>query len=281
MPTAVATAQPLARPPLTNLRDSSLRLPRLRVPSVRRRWPLVLGVAVVLVDQATKAVPPTGAFIVNTGAFAALPSAFSDELWESPTLGAACDTLDAVLLLVALRLSFGLANTSHRAAATAIIAGLLSNLADRLGTTSLFHAGQPRGSVDWIPVPMWSPVQANLADVVIVVGAFGIACQPVRRAARALLTLARRSSATHLARATAGILAIAIWATFWQANRQGVDLEAAPRPETTACRPAPPGEGTGRLLYSAPLPAPVTHWRSNGPVSRCARGSSTSPLKGR
>jgi hypothetical protein len=140
---------------------------------------------VVLLDQATKAVQPTGAFIVNTGGAAILPSALGDALWKSPTLGAACDTLDSVLLAVALQFTRGLRTTRSRVGAIAVLAGLLSNLADRLGASSLFHAGLPRGSIDWIPVPLWPAARTNLADVAIALGALVLGHQALRKAALA------------------------------------------------------------------------------------------------
>ena len=64
----------------------------------------------------------------------------------------------------------------------------LSNLADRLGASSLFHAGLPRGSIDWIPVPRWPTARTNLADVAIALGALALAYQPARKAMHALRT---------------------------------------------------------------------------------------------
>jgi Signal peptidase (SPase) II len=209
--------------------------PAPRMLGLRENWPRVLCLAVVLSDQATKAAQPAGSFIVNTGGSNILPSALGDALWHSQTFGAVCDTLDTALLLGALGLAGKLKNTSHRVAATAILAGLLSNLADRLGASSLFHAGLPRGSIDWILVPMWpNPVETNVADVVIVLGTLTFAYQAARKALRALRALTHRSRASGLAAATAGLIALATWTTIWQANRQAADLHARPRPATTA-----------------------------------------------
>ncbi len=159
-----------------------------RLPSLRERWAPALCLAVVLADQASKAAQPPGTFIVNTGGAAILPAALGDALWKSPTLGAVCDTVDAVLLLGAMSLSRKLRTIRHRIAATAVLAGLLSNLADRLGASSLFHVGLPRGSIDWIPVPLWPTARTNLADVVIALGALAFAYQPARTAMHALRT---------------------------------------------------------------------------------------------
>jgi lipoprotein signal peptidase len=172
-------------------RPASLRVSPLRLHGARRHWASALCLAVVLVDQATKAVQPTGTFVVNTGAAAILPSALGDALWNSPTLGAACDVLDTVLLLVALNLTRRLNTTKNRVAATAVLAGLFSNLADRLGTASLFHAGLPRGAVDWIPVPLWPTARTNLADLVIALGVLALGYRTLRHAALVARTVAR------------------------------------------------------------------------------------------
>jgi hypothetical protein len=81
--------------PLTRLRGSRGR----RVP--------VICLAILLIDQASKAVQPAGTFIVNTGGATILPSALGDTLWKSQTFGAACDTIDTVLLVAALALTEG------------------------------------------------------------------------------------------------------------------------------------------------------------------------------
>jgi lipoprotein signal peptidase len=207
---------------------------------VRGRWAWVLCLLIVLVDQATKAVQPTGTLFVNTGGWTILPSAVSDALWGSQTFGAACDTVDTVLLLAGLRMAGRLANTRQRLAATALLAGLLSNLIDRLGGASLFHPGLPRGAIDWIPVPAWSTARMiNVADIVIVLAALTLAYQPARRAIQAIQALVRGSRPAHLAGAAAGLIAVAIWTTAWQANRYNAEIHpTAPSEIVAACTQA-------------------------------------------
>jgi hypothetical protein len=209
-----------------------MRTAATAVPSPSRS--LCLGV--LLVDQATKAALASGDFVVNTGNVAALPAGLSDTLWDSPTVGAACDTVDTVLLMVALNLTRKLGNAWNRLASVAVIAGLLSNLADRLGASSLFHADLPRGAIDWIPVPLWPSARTNLADVAIALGVVVLGYQALRTAAVAVRGLTRRSRVARVAAATAAVLALAGWTTFWQANRNAVALDS-PRPETSMSSP--------------------------------------------
>src|SRR4051812_12509802 len=64
---------------------------------IRDRWTPLMCLAVVFVDQATKAVRPGGTFVVNTGGVALLPAPLERMLWKSQTYGAVCDTADMVL----------------------------------------------------------------------------------------------------------------------------------------------------------------------------------------
>lgn len=200
---------------------------------------VLLILIVVLVDQATKAVQPASTFFVNTGGWSIFPPAVGNALWKSRTFGAACDTADTVLLLAGLRMAGKLTNTRQRMAATALLAGLLSNLIDRLGGASLFHAGLPRGAIDWIPVPAWSTATTiNIADIVIVLAALALAYHPARQAIHALHAFARRSRAARLAAAAAGLIAVAIWTTAWQANRHTAELRMKAPAETPEVRTA-------------------------------------------
>jgi ABC-type transport system involved in cytochrome c biogenesis permease subunit len=226
----------------------------------RLRWAPLLCLAILLVDQASKAVQPAGRFVVNTGGAAILPASLGDILWKSQTLGAACDTADAVILLAALRMTRSLADTRQQVAATAVLAGLLSNLVDRLGGSSVFHAGLPRGSIDWIPVPPWPTGRTNVADIVIVLGVLVFTYRPARRTIHAIQALARRSRAARLATAAAGLIAIAIWATVWQANRHAADLRTTARSETTerCVATSHAGDGMDWLSYR-PTAGPVPY----------------------
>jgi hypothetical protein len=98
----------------------------------------------------------------------------------------------------------------------------MSNLADRLGTSSLFHTDLPRGSIDWIQVPMWPTARSNVADVVITVGALVLAFQVLRIAAPAVRQMARRTQKAHLASLAAAVLALILWTHYWQYNREDV-----------------------------------------------------------
>jgi lipoprotein signal peptidase len=232
-----------------------------RLFATRGRRLALLCLAVLLVDQVTKAIRPAGTFTVNTGSAAILPSFLGDALWRSPTIGAACDTVDTVLLLAALGRVRRLTNAWQRTAAAAVLAGLLSNLVDRLGGSSVFHAGLPRGSIDWIPVPAWPTARANIADVVIALGVLALLYHPARHALLAVHDLARRCRAAHRG-AAAGLIAVAIWTTMWQANRNTMEHRPTTQSETFAqCSTSYPSDGMDWVSYrptAGPLAASPT-----------------------
>jgi hypothetical protein len=208
-------------------------LARLRA---RAHWVPLQCSAIVLIDQATKAIQPTGTFVVNPGGAAIVPSPVDDALWRSQTFGAACDTAAAAVLLTALAVANRLANPSPHVAATGVLTGLLSNLIDRMGAASLFHDGSPRGCIDWIPVPLWPAARTNIADIVIAVGVLALAYRTARRAIHAGRRLVRSSRHARTVVACTGLIAIAIWTTLWQANRNAAGVETTIRPETaTQC----------------------------------------------
>lgn len=255
--------------------------------SIRGRSGALLCLAIVLVDQASKAVQAAGTFIVNTGGPAILPSPLGDALWNSPTFGAACDTVDTVLLVAALGMARKLTNRWQRVTATAVLAGLLSNLVDRLGGSSLFHAGLPRGCIDWIVVPAWPTARANIADVIITLGAVAFIYRPARHTIHAIHALARRSRAARLAAATTGLIAVAVWTTIWQANRHTADLRVTTRSETAAPCPAVshPSDGMDWLSYrptAGPRPyGPPTPRQAVGGCATTTRATGTSPQRPR
>jgi hypothetical protein len=233
-----------------------------------------LCLAIVVVDQASKAVRMGGTFVVNTGGPGILPASLGSLLWKSQTFGAVCDTADTALLLVGLHVAHRLTDTNQRLAAMCVLAGLLSNLLDRLGASSLFHVGLPRGSIDWIPVPGWPAARSNIADIVIAVGVLAFTYRPLRHAIRALRSLIRRSRFARLAAAGTGLLAVAIWTTFWQANRNTAELHTTTRSETAALSTMInyPSDGMDWLSYrptAGPVPYHARADASSSPQTCC------------
>jgi len=276
MRTPIATRSARPRPAQVRPRGTSGPVQTTspaRLLGIRGRWVPLLCPAVVLVDQVSKAVQPAGTFIVNTGGSAILPSALGDALWKSQTFGAACDTVDSVLLLTALGMAGRLAHTRQRVATIAVLAGLLSNLVDRLGGSSLFHAGLPRGSIDWIPVPSWPTGKANIADIVIALGAVALTYHAARRAVHAIQTLARRRGAPRLAAATTGLIAVAIWTTIWQANRHTAELRPTAHQTLATCTAASyPSDGMDWVSYRPTAgPHPYQPPRPLSAVPGCAQ----------
>ena len=192
----------------------------------------LLCLAILLVDQTSKAIRPAGTFVINTGGPAILPSALGDALWSSDTFGAACDSIDTVLLVAALGVVRKVTNGGRRVAATAVLAGLLSNLVDRLGAASLFHGGLPRGCIDWISMPAWPSAKTNIADIVIALGMLALFYHAGRRTIRAGHVLTRPIPAFRLGTVAVSVIALAMWTATWQANRHTAELRPASRSET-------------------------------------------------
>jgi lipoprotein signal peptidase len=175
-----------------------------------------LAAGVIAADQVTKAVVPVGAFIVNAGGAFVLPSRIGDLLWRSETIGALSDTAGAALLLAAARRIPRSASPVGRYGAVLVVAGLLSNLLDRLGVAALVHPGVPRGAIDWIPFGARHLI--NLADVFILLGAALLAA----RASSPCMRIVSQYLQPRRCAVAAGIMALAVWAFWWGANRQAV-----------------------------------------------------------
>jgi len=267
MRTSAVTAEPPRRPDgaPTAATNSPVRTrPRGGPLATRGRRTSLLCLAIVLADQASKAVQPAGTFVVNAGGPTVLPSALSDALWKSQTFGAASDSIDAVVLIAALGAVRTVANRGQRVAVTAVLAGLLSNLLDRLGVSSLFHAGLTRGCIDWIPVPAWQSAKTNIADIVIALGILALAYHAGSRTVRAGSVLVRPLPARRLAAAVAGVIALATWTAIWQANRHTAELGPTSRFETPAqCHAAVVYSSDGMDWVSyRPAGGPLTYHRS-------------------
>ena len=196
-----------------------------------RRYHLtwLVPAAIMLTDQATKAVQPDGTFVVNTGGAAFIPRDIGDALWRNPILGAVSDSVGAVLLVTALLYARRLSGRL-RAGTLMTLAGGLSNLADRLGTASLAHPALPRGSIDWIPV--WPGAITNVADIFIATGSLIVGCTLMPFAVRSRRRAVRPGLRLRLAAASAALIAVAVWSGVWQANRQAV-IQHEEHPATT------------------------------------------------
>ncbi len=129
-----------------------------------------------------------------------------------------------------------------------------------LGGSSLFHAGLPRGSIDWISVPAWPIAKTNVADIVIVIGVLALLYHSVRRVIRAAQALARRRRVVRLAAAAAGVIAVAIWTPIWQADRHSAELGPTTRSET------PSQCGTAPVVYSSDGMDWVSYRSAAGPL---------------
>jgi hypothetical protein len=267
MRTSAVTAQPPLHPDRAPAGATGERLhawPPAGFLTARGHRVSLLCLTVLLGDQASKAMQPAGTFTVNIGGPAILPSALGDTLWRSQTFGAACDSIDAVLLMAALGAASRATNTARRLAVTAVLAGLLSNLLDRLGASSLFHAGLPRGCIDWIPVPAWPSAKTNIADIFIALGILALVCHAGHRTARASYALLRPVPAKRLAAAATGVIALATWTAIWQANRHTAELGPISRFET-------PSQCHATVVHSSDGMDWVSYRPTRGPLTYHAR----------
>ena len=154
---------------------------------MRRQMWTMLGVvvAVVCVDQTSKAWAwrHLAGVHVNSGGDVLVSPAISD-LFRNRAVGAVFDVLDAALIVTALLVLV----RRHRPAgvlpaASLMLAGWLSNLADRLGMHYWTAPGSVRGAVDFLP---FAGYDWNLADVAITLGTAGLVLALMTAGARRL-----------------------------------------------------------------------------------------------
>jgi hypothetical protein len=101
----------------------------------------------------------------------------------------------------------------------------------------MFHDDLPRGSIDWIPVPLWPTARTNVADVVIAVGLLVLGHHLLRAVAPSVVSGWRsvhasvlRTRVLHLVVVSAAVVALGGWTVYWQANRQAAVPPPSPRP---------------------------------------------------
>lgn len=126
-------------------------------------WPLFF-VVLVACDQVTKALAPTSRLRLDAGSGSLWPSVVN-RAFESSSGGAVLDVLGcfvvvAMSALVVLRLHRPLSRTG----ATAALAGLSSNLLDRLGLDHVTQGVRGRVVVNWFYVGDWRLTLGNVAD---------------------------------------------------------------------------------------------------------------------
>jgi hypothetical protein len=161
---------------------------RLRTRSVLRwfvvRWLGVLVVTIVSADQITKALVPRVWVTVDPGTGAYLPSFLRDQ-WKGPVSGALLDGAGVCALgvlgwLVAKRLRCLLT----RLGGAILLAGLASNLLDRLGLAAVTQGATERGVINWFNLGLGSLGAGNIADFCYVTGTMLLLAGAVHRLLR-------------------------------------------------------------------------------------------------
>lgn len=135
--------------------------------------------AVLVSDQLTKwsAWRHYDQTLINTGGYILLGPTIRS-WYSAPVSGAVLDVLGLVTLALGGRLLLRLQPSVLVAGATAVVAGLASNLLDRLGLHRFSAPGSERGVVDFLPSPDGG--RGNVADLWIVLGLLAVLAVEVR-----------------------------------------------------------------------------------------------------
>jgi Signal peptidase (SPase) II len=132
-------------------------------------WPL-LFILLVGADQLTKALAPRSWVTVDPGAGTWLPAAVGRE-FKGATSGRAIDAIGCIVLLAVGALVMPrVRNRLTLAGATVVLAGMTSNLLDRLGLAMMTQGVQGRVVVNWFTVGVGRLRLGNLADLCYIVG---------------------------------------------------------------------------------------------------------------
>lgn len=152
-------------------------------------WPALFG-GVVAGDQVSKALVPNRRCFFDPGTGTLWPWAVS-RAFQSRLGGEALDLLGCLVLAAmgALAVRY-VRGPLGRLGATVLLAGLTSNLLDRLGLAGVTQGARPRTVVNWFDVGVWRVNVGNVADCCYVVGSLLLLATGLFAAARFLARLA-------------------------------------------------------------------------------------------
>lgn len=163
-------------------------------------WPS-LFLVIVAGDQVSKALVSRSEVRLDPGTGTLWPWVVSSA-FKSPTGGDVLDYLSVVLLVALTWFAWRRARRPLTSAgATVLLAGLSSNLLDRLGMDVLTQGVHGRFVVNWFDVGLWRIYVGNVADCCYVVGSlllFAAACAWAAASVRQSLLERARLSAVAL-----------------------------------------------------------------------------------
>lgn len=219
---------------------------RLRIRPVLRwfvvRWLGVVVVTIVCADQVTKALVPRAWVSVDPGTGAYLPSFIRDQ-WKRPVSGALLDGAGVcVLAVLGWLVTRKFRSLLARLGGAILLAGLASNLLDRLGLATLTQGVSERGVINWFNFGFGSLGAGNIADFCYVTGTLLLLAGAVEHVVRRLwlhpssetrLASPEYQSSTRKRRRFAFVaLCVVIaaaafgWAGFWQGDRRAAVASA-------------------------------------------------------
>jgi lipoprotein signal peptidase len=175
--------------------DSASMTSRRYAPHI---WP-VLFILLVDADQLTKALAPSSWVTLDPGAGTWLP-AMVGRAFKGASTGAAIDAIGCALLVaIATVVTRRVGNPLTRAGVTVALAGMTSNLLDRLGLSKVTQDVQGRVVVNWFNIGVGRFRLGNIADLCDMVGALLLLVAACLTANRALKGPEPAPSVAHIA----------------------------------------------------------------------------------
>jgi lipoprotein signal peptidase len=251
----------------------------------------VLFVLLVAVDQVTKALASSPSVSLDPAAGTLMPRIVGDQ-YAGPVTGALLDSVGVCLVagaifLVATRLRGRL----PRLGAVVLLAGLSSNLLDRLGFATLTDGARERAVVNWFWLGLGPFKAGNIADCCCGIGVLLLLVAASRHLPRLRNSGLRPKGRPRLrvqARWTAPVVcALAVgalfgWTGYWQGNRTAAVASAEAKAAEAQLRLT--GKQLDRAIVSAFLRGdyaaaqllPASQWVVCSPRACAVMGMSSS-----
>lgn len=148
----------------------------------RSRW-LLLALSLIAVDQLTKALAPGSWVTVDAGSGTWTPAAVG-RAFKGPVTGEILDGIGCALLVGAALATARVRATLPRTGVVVLLAGLTSNLIDRLGMAHITQSLEGRYVVNWFRFRVDRFQFGNIADLCYALGTGILVFAALARAAR-------------------------------------------------------------------------------------------------